>query len=1081
MPATEQTWRDTKTLHVVFGCSAIVMFVATLWLLANDHYREWKIYQRKSHEIETWMVDSQHREQDRKAYSDREAELKLAEQQTRETVPPRSLVEDFVREMRSNPASQTEETVELIQAAYLDLEEQAGKPSGSSENVPLAPLRDNLLNEMVGYIKSVKFVEENAARSRKFKLADYDAMKSSYDLGVRDGISNEELTAIQKKIDDTNDEVRQLTLTLQTTATQRKSLDEILGTITHDEDAVAKLLNDHLATRTQLEKALQQKVGRLERFGYALLQMPILDAFGPPIKINQIWLPDLPLNNNFRDVARFDRCTSCHVAIDKTAPGSPVDPGYAPLQPLRIAQMATPAEQPESPEDQNTKALYGFDLSERGLIDPNDVVVSFVWPMGPAAEAGLQRGDVIQQILVGQRWEDLTSRRTALRYLLEQVQWGKPISLRYQRGMPNPYSSHPRLDLFVGSLSPHTLQDFGCTICHEGQGSATDFKWANHTPNTPAEAAKWARNYGWFDNHHWIYPMQPTRFIESGCLKCHHQIEQLLPSERFPEPPAPTLVHGHDLVKKYGCFGCHEINGYDGPTRIGPDMRTEPAYAAAAQELEFLSQDRVSQLQTQELKTELTGAMELANEVSWHPENQIKRRELYEFVKTDADRSQAITKILSDPGISGDARALAEAIRQSPNDMQARGELVQWLKEDRKKALPQARTTSHNLAHLLIESPLLSPAAHDLADALKDVEHPGTLRRAGPSLRYVASKLGTKTLAHWIESPQSIRPTSKMPRFFGQHDHLKDSPEPLAKSKEYEPVEIRAIAHYLTVRSQPFAYATVSSNVTEPPDADRGKEQFETRGCLACHQHAGTTGSEANHGPNLTDLSQKLRMRGAGRNARSSKKWLHSWLLAPDRYHRRTVMPNTFLTPLPMTGADGKPDESRVTDPAADITEYLLGPDWQGDADALEALSDAERVTLQKLSLELLKTSFPTARAEAYLQTGIPENKAASLKGAEIELVGTISEDKILRYVGRRTIGRYGCAGCHDIPGFESEKPIGTTLADWGRKETSKLAFEHILHYVEGSNAEGPGAHHAPHAEATTGQADSDHEHAVGD
>ena len=58
-------------------------------------------------------------------------------------------------------------------------------------------------------------------------------------------------------------------------------------------------------------------------------------------------------------------------------------------------------------------------------------------------------------------------------------------------------------------------------------------------------------------------------------------------------------------------------------------------------------------------------------------------------------------------------------------------------------------------------------------------------------------------------------------------------------------------------------------------------------------------------------------------------------------------------------------------------------------------------------------------------------------------------EQKKLLYIGRRTINRLGCSGCHDIPGYEDAKPIGTGLADWGRKETSKLAFEQIIPYLE--------------------------------
>src|SRR5205807_1234025 len=42
-----------------------------------------------------------------------------------------------------------------------------------------------------------------------------------------------------------------------------------------------------------------------------------------------------------------------------------------------------------------------------------------------------------------------------------------------------------------------------------------------------------------------------------------------------------------------------------------------------------------------------------------------------------------------------------------------------------------------------------------------------------------------------------------------------------------------------------------------------------------------------------------------------------------------------------------------------------------------------------------------------------------------------------------------GCFGCHDIPGFESSKPIGTPLNDWGKKDAERLAFEDVVAYVQ--------------------------------
>jgi len=97
------------------------------------------------------------------------------------------------------------------------------------------------------------------------------------------------------------------------------------------------------------------------------------------------------------------------------------------------------------------------------------------------------------------------------------------------------------------------------------------------------------------------------------------------------------------------------------------------------------------------------------------------------------------------------------------------------------------------------------------------------------------------------------------------------------------------------------------------------------------------------------------------------------------------------------------------------------------------------------------------------------------LKSAEQALIGPIEteQDRIekqLDYIGRQSIGKYGCFGCHDIPGFEDAKPIGTTFADWGRKDPSKLAFELIGSFLAHMGINGDGqADHGAGAESSGG------------
>ncbi len=261
------------------------------------------------------------------------------------------------------------------------------------------------------------------------------------------------------------------------------------------------------------------------------------------------------------------------------------------LPKCRLSMSDEAREREEAGLDQKTEhqkdndrlaKLYGFRLSDEGLINADDATVSVVLPETRAAIAGLTTADVIE--FVGDA--KIHDQEAAHRYLLDRSDW-TPVTLTIRRGLPHPYSSHPRLDLFVGSLSPHAMGKFGCTICHQGQGSATSFQWASHMPDSVDEGNRWGREHAWFNNHHWIFPMLPKRFLESSCLKCHHNVTELAASERFREAPAPKLTKGHQLIVDYGCYGCHEVNGFDGPTRrIGPDLRNEPNFFAAAAQLQ---------------------------------------------------------------------------------------------------------------------------------------------------------------------------------------------------------------------------------------------------------------------------------------------------------------------------------------------------------------------------------------------------------------------------------------------------------------------------------------------------------------
>lgn len=971
MPATESTWRDQKLLHIVFGVSALAMLIGTIWMFAADHRREWKTYQSKFRSIEAWSAQARLSQAETEQYEQEVAEAHAALEKAQQEVPAGTLVDEFndrVRDEASEDQGDAPANLEPVDDAYEVL--KAALPEQRPE------LRKDFRATLQKYIDDARFVENKATSEKKFISAELDVVRSEYELGVGNELPQSQLDSLQTRVTELRDRVAAANNEMQDAAAYRKDLERTVNDMFADEAAARKRLDELMTQRNQLELALYERENKVMN---EVIGLPIIDAFSPK-KLDQIWLPKLTINNNFRDVPRFDRCTNCHQGIDRTVAGSAVEPAYPAEQMLEIA-LATPADRPAALDQkpaggeelatfysEQLHEIYGIRLAQRGLIDPDEAVISVVRPESLAAKAGLQVGDTILEV-DGARLRD---KNEAYGTLIETVQWGQPLKLSIRRGLPHPYASHPRLDLFVGSLSPHTMAGVGCTICHDGQGSATSFKWASHSPNDPLQAENWKQEYGWFDNHHWIFPMYPNRFAESLCLKCHHDVVELQPSARFPDPPAPKLVEGFNLIKDVGCFGCHEINGYDGPNRrIGPDLRAEPNYAPAAQAL------------------------------------------------------------VATGGLNEQQQEWAKEIIAEPEQAAPRHSLMQSL----------------NDAEELPGDPLVT---RRLVNVLADVETPGRLRKVGPSLRHVASKLDFNFLYSWIREPKDFRPSTKMPQFFGLWDAL--DPHSLDISKKFEPAEIRGMTEYLLSGSQPFEYIEPAQGA-EAASAERGKLAFEVR-CLACHKQEAFPQAVMNQGPDLSRLGSKL---GADRNP-NGPKWLYTWLKNPSAYHPRTVMPNMILDPV--KGTDGK-----TTDPAADIAAFLLeSKGWEPTNIPGRDLTKEEAASLDELALEHLQNAFSKRQAEEFLKTGIPERMRADLKGDEIELVGDITLEKKLRYVGRRSISKYGCSGCHDIPNFEDVKPIGTGLADWARKTPDKLAFEQIVEYMKHGHGT-PGALHVADAE----------------
>ena len=91
-----------------------------------------------------------------------------------------------------------------------------------------------------------------------------------------------------------------------------------------------------------------------------------------------------------------------------------------------------------------------------------------------------------------------------------------------------PYRPHPAV--------PHSLTEFGCVMCHRGQGPATTVEDAHRAAKAGEQA------------------VLPARYFAAGCGQCHQ------------DSPAgtPQLNLGRLLMARYGCVNCHTLKTPEG-------------------------------------------------------------------------------------------------------------------------------------------------------------------------------------------------------------------------------------------------------------------------------------------------------------------------------------------------------------------------------------------------------------------------------------------------------------------------------------------------------------------------------------
>jgi mono/diheme cytochrome c family protein len=95
-----------------------------------------------------------------------------------------------------------------------------------------------------------------------------------------------------------------------------------------------------------------------------------------------------------------------------------------------------------------------------------------------------------------------------------------------------PFMAHPGQ-----FLEWHPPEKFGCTVCHGGQGLATEVKAAHG------------------DVAHWDEPLLRGTLVQASCRQCHGDLDAI-------REHVPQLLAGQQLFETKGCYACHAVKAF---------------------------------------------------------------------------------------------------------------------------------------------------------------------------------------------------------------------------------------------------------------------------------------------------------------------------------------------------------------------------------------------------------------------------------------------------------------------------------------------------------------------------------------
>ncbi|MBT3583383.1 MAG: c-type cytochrome, partial [Halobacteriovoraceae bacterium] len=437
----------------------------------------------------------------------------------------------------------------------------------------------------------------------------------------------------------------------------------------------------------------------------------------------------------------------------------------------------------------------------------------------------------------------------------------------------NPFKTHPKLDLMVGKKSTHPMKQFGCTTCHGGEGQRThDFNSIAHMPQNPEQQKEWQKKYHWHAPHKVPKIMYRKQYSQAGCISCHKGSQSLAGAE--------TLNAGFRNIEKFGCYGCHKINGWEEKRKPGPSLL--------------------------KVKSKLT--KQFFKNWVWEPKAFNKHAKMPRFFnQLNNSKPEFLNKNIAE------VNSMAEFIFSISKPYQPAKAYFGGNKVRGKKLITEIGCMG----------------CHGVEGAEKDSKAVGAY--AGPFLAGIGSKVKANWLISWLKKPSHYQEDTIMPSFRLTDREAADITAYLMglKNKKFEDLKFEKMneglrdeilmGYFSQFDTQAVAQAKLNKMSSHQRTLELGKRSVGKYGCYSCHNIEGFEG-RAPIGPELSSVGSKpIAQFGFGHEKveHQPDSWIKAHLMSPRRWDNGIDKP--FKDLLRMPNFDMSEKE------ASEITTALMG------------------------------------------------------------------------------------------------------------------------------------------------------------